>query len=130
MYYREGFGETLLFAISTVQNLAFVKENRDPIIEAGVLIPLTKIMREDAETPEKLKAIDAVRNLAAARADLRFAKIVVDELMTIVKLGAEEERLRSLIALRSITRFEETLQICEEQGVMRQALVFVVVILF
>ena len=122
---REGFGEMRLYAISTVQNLAFVEENSRAIIEAGVLIPLTKILKEEQESPAKLKAIDAVRNLAAAHADLRFAKIVVDELMEIVRNGAEEERLRCLIALRSITRFEETLQICEEQGVMRQALALI-----
>ena len=123
---REGVRENILFAISTVTNLAFVEENRDPLIDSGVLIPLTKILREEKEeTLEKLKAIDALRNFAAARADLRFAKIVVDELMEIVRNGKAEERLRSLIALRSITRHEETLQICEEQGVVRQALSFI-----
>jgi len=122
---REGHGELLLYAISTVANLAFVEENRDAIVDAGVMIPLTKILKEEGETPAKLKALDAVRNLAAAHADLRFAKIVVDELIEIVRNGAPEERLRALIALRSVTRFEETLQICEEQGVMRQALVLI-----
>lgn len=119
---REGHGEIILYAISTIQNLAFVVQNRDPIIDSGVLILLTQILKEEKESPEKLKALDAVRNLAAARADLRFARIVVDELMNVVKFGTMEERLRALIALRSIVRFEETLQICEEQGVMRQAL--------
>ena len=122
---RDGFGESLLYAISTVANLAFVEKNRDDIVDAGVMIPLTKILKEQGETPAKLKALDAVRNLAAAYADLRFAKLVVDELIEIVRNGAEEERLRALIALRSVTRFEETLQICEEQGVIRQALALV-----
>jgi CRP-like cAMP-binding protein len=122
---REGFGESLLYAISTVANLAFVEKNRDDIVDAGVMIPLCKILKEQGETPAKLKALDAVRNLAAAYADLRFAKLVVDELIEIVRNGAEEERLRALIALRSVTRFEETLQICEEQGVIRQALALV-----
>lgn len=115
---RESFGDTLLFAVTTLCNLAFLPDNRQAIVDAEAVPPLNQVLKR-GDPDQQLKAIDAIRNIAAAGADLKLARIVVGELAHIVAEGAGEHRLRALIALRSISRFEETMSELVDRGVLQ-----------
>ncbi len=88
---RESFGDTLLFAVTTICNLAFIPQNRQAIVDAGAVPPLNQVLKR-GDPEQQLKAIDAIRNIAAAGADLKLARIVVSELATIVGEGTGEHR--------------------------------------
>ncbi|KAJ1471992.1 hypothetical protein T484DRAFT_1842071 [Baffinella frigidus] len=116
--------QLLYYAITTLANLAFVQENRDDILAAGALGPLKELLRR-GDPEQVLKTIDTIRNLAAARADLKLARATVPDLTAMVldeadKFGAEH-KLRAMIALRSISRFEESLEHLERNGTLRMA---------
>jgi hypothetical protein len=48
---REGFGDTLLYAVTALSNLAYVPANRKAIIDSGVLVPLTQVLGPSLRRP-------------------------------------------------------------------------------
>lgn len=42
---RDGYGDGLGYAVSAVGHLAFVKENSRAIVESGVMVPLTNVLK-------------------------------------------------------------------------------------
>ena len=118
---RDGFGDGLGYAVSAIGHLAFVKENSKEIIESGVMVPLTNVLKEGDEKMQ-LRAVDVIRNISAAGADVKLVKAVVDELVMMVKSeDGGERRLRALIALRSISRTYEVQQVLVTAGVVQLA---------
>ena len=88
---REGIGKTLLMSVTTLCNLAFIPKNRKAIMEAGAISALNQVLKRGG--PEhQLKAIDALRNITAAGADVKLARGVVGELARIASESKGEHR--------------------------------------
>jgi len=122
---REGVGQVRFYAITTISNLAFVQENREEIIDAGVL-GLLKDILSCGESSTVLKGVDCIRNLAAAGVDLKFAASLIPLLTELV--GSEsgtmgnEHRLRAMIALRSISLYDGAIELLQNAGTIELAL--------
>jgi CRP-like cAMP-binding protein len=120
---RDGFGDNLFLALCVLSNLAFVAPNCKAIIDCGCLPSLTNIMRRGNDR-ERLKAIDVLRNLAAGPLEERliWAATRAFGQRTDEDNQPYEHRLRSLLALRSLARFEQSLKPFKEFGILDLAI--------
>lgn len=92
---RDGFGESLMYAVSALGHLAFVERNAAAIIKSGVFVPLTNVLKNGDEKMQ-LKAVDVIRNISAAGADARLVRAVVDELVLMVGCKKHHRGSRAL----------------------------------
>ena len=116
---RESFGDVLLLALSVLSNLAFVPSNSKGIVDCGCLAPLANIMKRGS-AKERLKAVDVLRNLSAGVFDLRLcaaATKILGQGMNAEDLPYEQ-KLRSMVALRSLARFEQSLKPMHDAGIL------------
>jgi hypothetical protein len=120
---QDGFGDNLFLALCVLSNLAFVPSNSKAIIDCGCLPFLTNIMRR-GDDRERLKAIDVLRNLAAGSFDDRLIWTATRAFgqRTDEVNQPYEQKLRSLLALRSLARFEQSLKPFKEFGILDLAI--------
>ena len=108
---RDGVGDAVHLALCVLSNLAFVASNIKPIIDCGCLPSLTNVLRRGSAR-ERLKAIDVFRNLTAGEYDSRLIVPATKALGQ--QIGDAdlpyEHRIRSLVAMRSLARFDQSLK--------------------
>lgn len=91
---RDGYGESLLYAVTALSHLAFVPKNGAVILKSGVLVSLTKVIKS-GDPKIQLKAVDVIRNLAAAGADAHLVRAVVDELALMIQVRSPSRHSKS-----------------------------------